>query len=67
MAAQDVRGNVLQLLPEEGHVGLSGIHTLQHCDRRLPLCGWMNEAPFSTLTNQAATSYRNVRHAELSK
>lgn len=67
MAAQDVRGNALQLLPEEGHVGLSGIHTLQHRDRRLPLCGWLKEALFSTLTNHAATSYRNEKHAELTK
>lgn len=67
MAAQNVRGNALQLLPEERHVGLSGIHTLQHRDRRLPLCGWNNEAPFNTLTNHAATSYRNNKHGEMTK
>lgn len=32
MAAEDVCGDALQLLPEEGHVGLCGIHTLQHRD-----------------------------------
>lgn len=56
MAAQNVRGNALQLLPEEGHVGLSGIHTLQHRDRRLPLCGWNNEAP---LNNQVCQDSKN--------
>lgn len=29
-AAQDVCGKELQLLPEEGHVGLSDVHTLQN-------------------------------------
>lgn len=31
-AAQDVRGEELQLLPEEGHVGLSDVDTLQDRD-----------------------------------
>lgn len=31
-AAQNVCGDALQLLSEEGHVGLSDIHTIQHCD-----------------------------------
>lgn len=30
-------GNVYQLLPEERHVGLSDIHTVEHADRRLSL------------------------------
>lgn len=37
VAAQDVCCNVLQLLSEEGHVGLSDINALQHCDGRLSL------------------------------
>lgn len=36
-AAQNVCGNVLQLLSEEGHVGLSDVNALQHCDWRLSL------------------------------
>lgn len=31
-AAQDVRGEELQLLSEEGHVGLSDVDTLQDRD-----------------------------------
>lgn len=36
-ATQNVCGKELQLLSEEGHVGLSGINTLQNCDWRLSL------------------------------
>ena len=36
-AAQDVCGKELQLLPEEGHVGLSGVDPVQNCHRRLSL------------------------------
>ncbi len=36
-AAQNVSGNVLQLLSEEGHVGLSDVNALQHGDWRLSL------------------------------
>lgn len=32
-----MRGEELQLLPEEGHVGLRDVHTLQDRDRGLPL------------------------------
>lgn len=39
-AAQDVCGKELQLLPEEGHVGLSDVDTLHNCDWRLSLRRW---------------------------
>lgn len=44
-ASQNVCGNLLQLLSEEGHVGLSGVNALQHCDWRLSLWELNREMP----------------------